>query len=585
MWRVFLSAMSPLSHTASAPVLALRGVSKHFGMTHALSEMTLDFFAGEVHAVVGENGAGKSTMIKIMTGIHAPSEGEVWIDGAAAIVNGPQEARRLGITAMYQEPMVFPDLDVAENIFISSTAEGWLHRPRDLHRRAEALLARIGMEVDVGEPANQLTLAEQQAVEIARALSQNVRVLIMDEPTAALSAHEAALLRAVARRLASEGVAVIYISHRLEEIFEIATRVTVIRDGRHISTRPIQETATETVIAEMVGPLRGRQLFAQPCGRQEQERTSSPNSRHSVPRDVLRGRQLSGAAHEKQDVSPPNLPVREAPQAHAGQGKEEAGGEPLLTIENLGREARFRGVGFSLRRGEILCMAGLIGARRTDVALAIFGIAPADQGRIWFDGRRFAPRSARAAMEAGIAYITEDRRKLGLALPRSLRENITLASLDSFLAPLGMIERAREIEAAEGLRGELNIRAPDVETQVGMLSGGNQQKTLLAKWLNRKPKLLIFDEPTRGIDVGAKAEVHELIRRFVAEGGAALVISSDLPEVLAMGDRILVMREGQVAGIVDKQDATQENIMTLAMGAMGAAGAKEAIASDTEKAQ
>lgn len=544
MWRVFLSAMSPVSHTASAPVLSLRGVSKHFGMTHALSEMTLDIFPGEVHAVVGENGAGKSTMIKIMTGIHAPSGGEVWIDGAAAVVNGPQEARRLGITAMYQEPMVFPDLDVAENIFISSTAEGWLHRPRDLHRRAEALLARIGMEVDVGELASQLTLAEQQAVEIARALSQNVRVLIMDEPTAALSAHEAALLRAVARRLASEGVAVIYISHRLEEIFEIATRVTVIRDGRHISTRPIQETATETMIAEMVNPLRGR---------------------HRLPQG-----QVFDSERDTHAVSS---------QTHAGRSKEEAGGEPLLKIENLGREARFRGVGFSLRRGEILCMAGLIGARRTDVALAIFGIAPADQGRIWFDGKRFAPRSARAAMEAGIAYITEDRRKLGLALPRSLRENITLATLDAFLAPFGMIDKARETEGAERLRGELNIRAPDVETQVGMLSGGNQQKTLLAKWLDRKPKLLIFDEPTRGIDVGAKAEVHELIRRFAAEGGAALVISSDLPEVLAMGDRILVMREGQVAGIVDRQEATQESIMTLAT------GAAEPIASDTEKAQ
>lgn len=478
-------------------------------MTPVLSDMSLDIFPGEVHAIVGENGAGKSTMIKIMTGIYAPSAGALRIDGADVVLNGPQDARREGVTAMYQEPMVFPDLDVAENIFISSTAEGWWHRPADLHHRSRELLSRIGMDVDVSELASQLTLAEQQAVEIARALSQDVRVLIMDEPTAALSAHEAAQLRSVARRLAEDGVAVIYITHRLEEVFEIAARVTVIRDGEHISTRSVSEVTADGMITEMVG------------------------------REI--------------DHFFAHVPSRKRP-------------DTLLAVTGLGRDARFRDVGFSLRSGEILCLAGLVGARRTDVALALFGIAPADAGTIVFDGAAFAPNCARDAMQAGIAYVTEDRRKLGLALPMTLRENITLATLDNFLSSGGIIDQRREAETAERYRSQLNIRAPDTEAQTGLLSGGNQQKVLLAKWLNLEPKLLILDEPTRGIDVGTKADVHSLIRRFVADGGAALVISSDLPEVLAIGDRILVMREGRMVGIIDNSEADQEIIMAMATG-------------------
>ena len=491
------------------PLLQLTGVSKSFGMTHALTDLSLDLYPGEVHALVGENGAGKSTLIKIMTGIHQPTSGEIRVDGAPATISGPQAARALGIAAIYQEPMVFPDLDVAENIYISAASEGRILRPARQRQRARELIARIGMAFDVEQVASGLTLAEQQAVEIARALSEDVRVLIMDEPTASLSAHEAAQLRRIARSLAADGVAVVYISHRLEEIFEIADRVTVIRDGSHISTRPIAEVTSEGMIADMVG------------------------------REV--GNYLSKAAST-------------------------ATAEVALEAEGLTRAGVFEDIGFALHRGEVLCMAGLVGARRTDVALALFGVAPATSGTIRVKGRALTIAQPADAMAAGIAYVSEDRRKLGLAMPMPIRANISVATLRDFLSRWGLLDTGRERATAEAFRKRLNIRTPDVEIAVGTLSGGNQRKVMLAKWLNMEPDILIFDEPTRGIDVGAKAEVHELIREFVAAGGAALVISSDLPEVLALGDRILVMREGQQMGILTAAEATQERIMVLATG-------------------
>ena len=498
----------------TASLLSLDRVSKRFGSTHALTDMSLTLFPGEVHAIVGENGAGKSTMIKIMTGIHQPTEGRVLVDGAPRTITGSQVARELGIAAIYQEPMVFPDLDVAENIFISQVGGGLFQNKARQRRDARALIERIGMDLDVDRAASGLTLAEQQAVEIARALSQDVRVLIMDEPTASLSAHEAEQLRRIARQLASDGVAVVYISHRLEEIFEVADRVTVIRDGEHISTNPIGETDTDTMIAEMVGREVGN-YFA--------------------------------------------------------KGENHARDEVILSVANLSLQGVFEDISFELKRGEVLAMAGLIGARRTDVALALFGIAPATTGSVTYKGEPLTVTSPKQAMDAGIAYVSEDRRKLGLAMPMAIRANISLATLTGFLTRFGLIDQPREQATADRFRERLAIRTPDVETEVGMLSGGNQQKVMLAKWLNMNPDLLIFDEPTRGIDVGAKAEVHDLIRTFVKEGGAAIVISSDLPEVLAMGDRILVMREGQQMAILDHAEASQERIMTLATGQAGAA--------------
>ena len=495
------------------PVLALRSVSKSFGMTAALDDMTLELFPGEVHAIVGENGAGKSTMIKIMTGVHQPTTGRIEIDGQPVVIPGTKAARLRGVAAIYQEPMVFPDLDVTENIFISGT-EGLLLNRAKMRREALALVGRIGMTMDVDRVASGLTLAEQQAVEIARALSQDVRVLIMDEPTASLSAHEAAELRRIARTLAEAGVSVVYISHRLEEVFQVADRVSVIRDGKHISTRPIGETNPQKMIAEMVG------------------------------REV--GNYFTKMTSTAQD-------------------------EVLLKVEGLGVAGVFDGVSFDLRRGEVLAMAGLIGARRTDVALALFGIHRATAGTVTYKGKPLAISSPRDAIAAGIAYVSEDRRKLGLAMALPIRWNVSLATLKRYLSPMGLIDVAAETDTALAFRKRLNIRTPDVEMTVGMLSGGNQQKVMLAKWLNMQPDLLIVDEPTRGIDVGSKAEVHDLIRAFAAAGGAVLVVSSDLPEVLAMGDRILVMREGRQMAVLTNAEATQESIMALATGQKGAA--------------
>ncbi len=490
-------------------VLSLEHVTRHFGMTVALADMSIVLHPGEVHAIVGENGAGKSTMIKIMTGIYQPTSGSILVDGVAREISGPQAAREAGIAAIYQEPMVFPDLDVTENIFISDTSAGLWVRPAAQRKRAKALIERIGMTLDPERIASGLTLAEQQAVEIARALSQDVRVLIMDEPTASLSAHEASQLRTVATTLAEQGVAVVYISHRLEEIFEIADRVTVIRDGEHISTRPISEVTSDGMIAEMVGREVGNYF------------TKTP-----------------GTVTDK----------------------------VVLEVRDLTLDGVFEDISFDLHAGEILCMAGLVGARRTDVALSLFGVTPATSGTIRHQDKQVRFTTPRAAIEAGIAYVSEDRRKLGLAMPMPIKANVTLATLDDFLSPRGLLDHDKEDRVAHQFRERLNIRTDSVETPVGMLSGGNQQKVMLAKWLNMNPDLLIFDEPTRGIDIGAKAEVHDLIRDFVAKGGAALVISSDLPEVLAMGDRILVMREGRQMGILDTTEASQESVMSMATG-------------------
>ena len=495
------------------PTLALRGVSKNFGMTAALTDMTLELFPGEVHAIVGENGAGKSTMIKIMTGIHQPSSGVLEVDGAPVVLNGSKAARLRGIAAIYQEPMVFPDLDVTENIFISATSGLFLNRPA-MRRAANELIARIGMTLDVDRIASGLSLAEQQAVEIARALSQDVRVLIMDEPTASLSAHEASELRRIARALADDGVSVVYISHRLEEVFQLANRVSVIRDGKHISTKLIAETDPQTLIAEMVGREVGNYFTKMPT-------TATP--------------------------------------------------ETLLSVQGLSVDGVFEDISFDIKRGEILAMAGLIGARRTDVALALFGMLKTSAGTVTYKGALLKITSSRQAIDAGIAYVSEDRRKMGLAMALPIRWNISLATLQKYLSPMGLINTHAEIATAWDYKKKLNIRTPNTDIAVGNLSGGNQQKVMLAKWLNMAPDLLIVDEPTRGIDVGAKAEVHALIRAFTAAGGTALVISSDLPEVLALGDRILVMREGRQMAIIDHADASQESIMALATGQKDAA--------------
>jgi rhamnose transport system ATP-binding protein len=500
--------MEPGSREPKAPVLEMRGISKRFDATQALDDVALTLYPGEIHALLGENGAGKSTLIKIMTGIHQPDTGEILLDGKPIQLRSSADAQRSGIAAIYQEPMVFPDLNVAENIFISHRDRGALVRWGQLYSEAEAILEKLDVQLDVRMQARGLTLAAQQTVEIAKAISLKVRVLIMDEPTASLSAHEVGQLFALVKTLRAQGVAILFISHRMEEVFTIADRVTVFRDGRLVSSAPATQVTPEGAIRDMVGRTI-EDFFA----RRESQR-----------------------------------------------------GELLLAVRGLERENAFSGVSFEVYRGEVLGFAGLIGARRTDVGLALFGIEPADGGEIVLEGRPQRIRSSEQALRLGIAYVTEDRRQLGLTMPMSIATNISLPMLREFLSALGLVRRGEEQRTAEQYRKRLAIRAPSVELEVGKLSGGNQQKVMLSKWLHTRPKLLILDEPTRGIDVGAKAEVHQIIGELAAQGIGIILISSDLPEVLAMSDRILVMREGRQMGIFGREEANQETIMTAAMG-------------------
>jgi rhamnose transport system ATP-binding protein len=492
----------------AAPVLEMRDISRRFGSTQALDGVSLSLYPGEIHALLGENGAGKSTLIKIMTGVHQPDSGQILLDGRPVRIRSTLEAQRLGIAAIYQEPLMYPDLNVAENIFIAHADRGlWVDWGR-LYRDAEEILAQLDVRLDVRQPARGLSVAAQQTVEIAKALSLQVRVLIMDEPTAALSAHEVDQLFAIVQRLRDQGVAVLFISHRLEEVFRLADRITVFRDGRLISSAPRNEITPEQAIRDMAGRSI-EQLFPR--------------------RDTVRDR-------------------------------------VLVQVRDLGRTGVFSGISFDVREGEVLGFAGLVGARRTDVGLALFGIAPADRGTITIDGHPVRITNPTQAMRHGIAYVSEDRRGLGLSLPMSIAANITLPSLRRYLSPAGLIRRTAEIAAAEEYRQRLSIRASSVDVEVSRLSGGNQQKVMLSKWLNTRPRLLILDEPTRGIDVGAKAEVHQMIDDLAAEGIAIILISSDLPEVLAMSDRVLVMREGRQMGIFRRQEATQERVLAAAMG-------------------
>jgi rhamnose transport system ATP-binding protein len=493
---------------ARAPVLQMRHVSKRFDATQALDDVSLDVYPGEVHAVVGENGAGKSTLIKIMTGVYQPDTGEITLNGKAVQVRNSQEAQVLGIAAIYQEPMVYPDLSVAENIFISHQDLGAVMPWSRIYSEAEATLAKLDVRLNVHMPARGLTVAAQQAVEIARALSLSVRVLIMDEPTAALSAHEVDTLFRIVRSLCEQGVAVLFIGHRLEEVRTIADRVTVLRDGKWISTRPRAEASTDQVIRDMVG---------------------RPVSDFFFKRSTERG-------------------------------------DLLVSVRELGKEDVFQGMNFDVYAGEVLGFAGLIGSHRTDVGLALFGIEPADSGEIVIGGKPHTIRSPQEALRVGIAYSSEDRRNAGLVMPMSVASNISLPMLPRYLNGLGLLKRREEAATAVKFRDRLSIRTPSITSPVERLSGGNQQKVMLSKWLNTDPKVLILDEPTRGIDVGAKAEVHHMINDLAAQGIGIILISSDLPEVLAMSDRVLVMREGRQMGIFDRAEATEERVMTAAMG-------------------
>ncbi|MCL4876555.1 MAG: sugar ABC transporter ATP-binding protein [Anaerolineae bacterium] len=490
------------------PILEMRAISKRFDATQALDNVSLKLYKGEVHALLGENGAGKSTLIKIMTGIHQPDTGEILLEGQPIHIGNSAQAQEHGIAAIYQEPLVFPDLNVAENIFISHQGRGTVVNWRKMYRDAEDILKKLGVSLDVRKQARGLTLAAQQTVEIAKALSLRTRVLIMDEPTASLSAHEVEQLFRLVRNLRDQGVAILFISHRMDEVFEISDRITIFRDGEFISSAPAEEVTPQSAIRDMVG------------------------------------RDMESFFVKEQ------VPIKDV----------------VLSVKNLSKQGVFSGLSFDIRHGEVLGFAGLVGAGRTDVALALFGVAPADEGEIIFEGQSLKIQSPQQATQMGIAYVPEDRRQHGLVMPMAIAANISLPTLQRYLTRLGLIKRWEEETVAESFRQKLTIRTESVRSPASKLSGGNQQKVVLSKWLNTQPKLLILDEPTRGIDVGAKAEVHHMINELAKQGLAILMISSDLPEVLAMSDRILVMREGQQMGIFSREEATQETIMTAAMG-------------------
>jgi rhamnose transport system ATP-binding protein len=494
---------------AAPPVLALRRVSKSFGAVRALREVSLELFAGEAHALAGENGAGKSTLVKILSGVHRPDEGEIVLDGTPVEFGGPAGAQEAGVAVIYQEPTLFPDLPVAENLFMGRQPRARFGRidRGAMHREATELFGRLGVALDPGRPARGLSIADQQLVEIAKALSREARVLIMDEPTAALSGNEVARLFSVVKALREHGCAVLFISHRLDEIFELCQRVTTLRDGALVASEPVSGLTPGDLVRRMVG----RDL------------------------DTL---------YPKQETTP---------------------GEVALTVSRLTREGVFTDVSFEVRRGEIVALAGLVGAGRSEVARAIFGVDRWDAGSVEVMGRRLPAGSPTAAMASGLALVPEDRRQQGLVMELSIERNIGLTGLRSVRRG-PVISRAAERGRARDWAARLQLKFTRLGDAVNVLSGGNQQKVVLAKWLATDPAVLIVDEPTRGIDIGTKAEVHRLLSELAGRGIAVLMISSDLPEVLGMADRVLVMHEGRLTAEIPREQATEESVMSAATG-------------------
>ncbi|GAA4661735.1 sugar ABC transporter ATP-binding protein [Arthrobacter cryoconiti] len=494
------------------PALTLIHAAKTFGPVVALADGTIEILPGEIHALVGENGAGKSTLVKILAGLHRPDSGDFRVAGESVQFRSVGDSKEAKISVIYQEPTLFPDLSVAENIFIGRQPKGrfGLISRSAMVKEAARLFERLGVPIDPTRIAEGLSIADQQIIEIAKAISLDAKVLVMDEPTAALSGVEVDRLFAVARSLREKGTGILFISHRFEEVFELCDRITVMRDGRYIATHQTVDVTVEEIVKEMVG------------------------------RDI-------GALFPKTEA--------------------EIGGV-VLEVEQLSRAGVFKDISFQVRSGEIVALAGLVGAGRTEVARAVFGIDPYDAGAITFEGRRLKARDPQASITAGMGFVPEDRRKQGLVMELSVARNVTLTLRNKFTTA-GLINGAAERRAAKHWSERLHVKTGSLEHPVSTLSGGNQQKVVLAKWLATEPRLLIIDEPTRGIDVGTKSEVHRLISELAGRGIAILMISSELPEVLGMADKVLVMREGQITAELNRADANPESIMHAATSTAG----------------
>lgn len=500
-----------MTESNTPPLLRLEGISKGFGGAPVLTDVSFEVRAGEVHALVGENGAGKSTLMNIVSGVLQPDAGRMEWLGAPVAVHNPRAAQDLGISFVHQELALVPQLSIAENVFLGRHPSRQIGLPivkwGELRTRSQELLAELGHNVDPRTPVQELSIGEQQLVEIARALASVSRLIIMDEPTAPLSAHETERLFDVIGRLRRRGVSIIYITHRLKEVYSGADRVTVLRDGRQIVTAPVSEMPQELLVRHMVG------------------------------------RELSEEVAAAHHVAQPAV---------------------MLRVEGLARGRDFRDIGFEVQRGEIVALGGLVGAGRTEVLESVFGVSPAQAGRIYVEGQEVSIRTPADAIRSGIALVPDDRKAKGLMLGASVRTNMVLASQRQFV-----IHGRQETQEANRMIGELRVRTRDAEAPAGRLSGGNQQKVVLSKWLLADVKVFLLDEPTRGVDVGAKAEIYALIRALAGRGAAILFASSEMEEVLRLADRILVMHRGQIAGELSRAQASDERIMQLATGGDG----------------
>lgn len=483
------------------------GITKVFPGVQALSGVDLEVLPGEIHGLVGENGAGKSVLVKILLGAYPKDSGEIYVDGCEVDIRSPIDAQMLGLSAVYQELMLAPHLSVAENICLGRQPHrcGIVNRKK-MAEQAKVVLDMLDLDIDYNTQVKELSVAQQEMVAIAKALSFQSKLLVLDEPTASLSNEETRKLFAVMRKLKDRGISMIYISHRLEEVFEICDRATILRDGRRIATVKVSEVDRDALIRMMVG------------------------------------REISEVFYKE------SVPI----------------GEEILRVEDLTREGRFEHVSFSLRRGEILGVFGLVGSGRTDVMRAIFGADPIDSGRVILNGRPVRISRPVEGILNGLGLIPEDRKTQGLALQLSVRVNINLASYGQ-VSRFGIVSARREAGRAQDFVRSLNIKTPDLERKVRFLSGGNQQKVVISKWLGVKPEVYIFDEPTVGIDIGAKAEIYRILMSLVQDGAGVIFVSSYLPEILGMSDRILVMCHGRVTGELDRSEATEEKVLDLAM--------------------